>query len=119
MSMETLQWTLLVGLLAMVVYVLWHRMRATFVEGVAPGVAADWEGEAITLKDGVLTLRVRIESAGSVDIGLKEAEGEEITIHSGDLGQGVHEWSVEAPTKGRWVAKLTCEGHRSERRLSS
>ena len=118
MTMETLQLTLLVGLLAMVVYVLWHRMRASFVEGVAPTVAADWEGEAISLKGGVLTLRVRIQRPGRVDVGLKEAEGEEIMVHSGDLALGVHEWRVEAPENGQWVAKLSCEGHRSERRLS-
>lgn len=117
MSMETLQWTLLVGLLAMVVYVLWHRMRASFVEGVAPSVSADWEGEAVTVKGDVLTLRVRIQRAGKVDVGLKEAGGEEITVHSGDLDQGVHEWSVKAPQQGQWMAKLTCEGHRSERRI--
>ena len=117
MSMETLQWTLLVGLLAMVVYVLWHRMRASFVEGVAPTVAADWDGEAVSVKEDVLTLRVRIQRPGKVDVGLKEAKGEEITVHSGDLDQGVHEWSVKAPQEGQWVAKLTCEGHRSERRI--
>jgi hypothetical protein len=117
MSMETLQWTLLVGLLAMVVYVLWHRMRASFVEGVAPTVAADWEGEAVTVKGEILTLRVRIQWSGKVDVGLKEAEGEEVTVHSGELAQGVHEWSVKAPQEGQWVAKLTCEGHRSERRV--
>jgi hypothetical protein len=119
MTMETLQWTLLVGLLAMVVYVLWHRMRASFVEGVAPKVAADWEGEALMVKEDVLTLRVRVQRAGKVDVGLKEAAGAEITIHSGDLAQGVHEWGVEVPKRGQWVAKLTCEGHRSERRLPS
>jgi hypothetical protein len=117
MSMETLQWTLLVGLLAMVVYVLWHRMRASFVEGVAPTVAADWEGEAVIVKGGILTLRVRIQRSGKVEVGLKEAKGEEITVHSGDLDHGVHEWSVKAPQEGQWVAKLTCEGHRSERRV--
>jgi hypothetical protein len=117
MTMETLQLTLLVGLLAMVVYVLWHRMRASFVEGVAPTVAADWEGEAVTVKGEILTLRVRIQRSGKVDVGLKEAEGEEVTVHSGELAQGVHEWSVKAPQEGQWVAKLTCEGHRSERRV--
>ena len=117
MSMETLQRTLLVGLLAMVVYVLWHRMRASFVEGVAPTVAADWEGEAVTVKGEILTLRVRIQRSGKVEVGLKEAKGEEITVHSGDLDHGVHEWSVKAPQEGQWVAKLTCEGHRSERRV--
>lgn len=117
MSMETLQWTLLVGLLVMVVYVLWHRMRASFVEGVAPRVAADWEGEALTVKEDVLTLRVRVQRSGKVDVSLKEAEGAEMTVHSGDLVQGVYEWSVEAPKQGQWVAKLTCEGHRSERRV--
>ena len=44
--METLQWTLLVGLLAMVVYVLWARLRASYARGVAPQVKVDWEGEA-------------------------------------------------------------------------
>ena len=117
MTMETLQWTLLAALIAMVVYVLWHRMRATFVAGVAPTVAADWEGDAITLKDGVITLRVHIQRPGRVDVGLKEAAGEEIMVHSGDLAQGVHEWRLEAPENGQWVAKLSCEGHRSERRL--
>ena len=45
--METLQWTLLVGLLAMVVYVLWARLRASYARGVAPQVKVDWEGEAV------------------------------------------------------------------------
>ena len=92
-------------------------MRASFVEGVAPTVAADWEGEAVTVKGEILTLRVRIQRSGKVEVGLKEAKGEEITVHSGDLDHGVHEWSVKAPQEGQWVAKLTCEGHRSERRV--
>ena len=47
--METLQWTLLVGLLGMVAYVLWSRLKASYAKGVAPRVEADGEGEGVVL----------------------------------------------------------------------
>lgn len=117
MSMETLQWTLLVGLLAMVVYVLWHRMRASFVEGVAPTVAADWEGEAVTRVDGAAKVSVRVRRPGEVRVSLAEQEGTDMVLHDGHLDAGVHEWAIQLPAEGRWFVKLTCQGHRSERRL--
>ena len=58
--METLQWTMLVGLLAMLLYVLWHRMRASFGKGVPPPVAADWEGEGALWSNGVADIHLRV-----------------------------------------------------------
>jgi hypothetical protein len=117
MSTETLQWTLLVGLLAMVVYVLWHRMRASFVEGVAPTVAADWEGEAVTRVDGGAKVSVRVRRPGEVRVSLEEQGGRVMVLHDGHLDAGVHEWAIQLPTEGTWFVKLSCPGHRSERRL--
>lgn len=117
MSMETLQWTLLVGLLAMLVYVLWHRMRASFVEGVAPRVMADWEGEAVTVLNEEVSVRVRVRKAGEVHVKLEESQGASHELHSGHLDEGVHEWRVRLSHEGTWVVKLECSGHRSERRL--
>ncbi|MGB1481192.1 MAG: hypothetical protein ACPG66_07460, partial [Flavobacteriales bacterium] len=68
--METLQWTLLVGLLTMLVYVLWHRMRASFVDGVAPAVSADWEGEAVVKRGHTLVFSVRVKRAGELVVWL-------------------------------------------------
>ena len=58
--METLQWTLLVGLLGMVAYVLWSRLKASYAKGVAPRVEADWE-EAVVLQGDVLEVTVKCD----------------------------------------------------------
>ena len=115
--METLQWTLLVGLLAMVVYVLWARLRASYARGVAPQVKVDWEGEAVVVTEASLDVHVRVIQAGDVSVSLMDAQGTVVHLHEGPLEAGVHAWSVSRPEEGQWVAKLTTEGHRSERRI--
>ena len=47
--METLQWTLLVGLLGMVVYVLWARLRSFLRTRRGTKWKGDWEGEAVVV----------------------------------------------------------------------
>ena len=83
--METLQWTLLVGLLAMLVYVLWHRMRASFVDGVAPAVSADWEGEAVVKRGDTLVFSVRVKRAGELVVWLEGPEGQKTVISDGNV----------------------------------
>ena len=116
--METLQWTLLVGLLGMVVYVLWSRLKASYAQGAAPRVDIDWEGEAVAIQEEVLEVSVRVKTAGKVHIELRGPGEVRVVVHEGSLSEGVHGWSVERPTaQGDWTAHLTCEGHRSERRF--
>lgn len=117
--METLQWTLLVGLLGMVVFVLWSRLKASYARGVAPRVDVDWEGEAVDLGEGTVEVSVQVKTAGEVHIELHGPEEVRVVVHEGALDEGVHAWSLERPTtQGSWTAHLTCEGHRSERRFS-
>lgn len=117
--METLQWTLLVGLLGMVVFVLWSRLKASYARGVAPRVDVDWEGEAVEPGDGTVQVSVRVKTAGEVYIELRGPGEVRVVVHEGALAEGVHAWSLERPTaQGDWTAHLTCEGHRSERRFS-
>ena len=116
--METLQWTLLVGLLGMVVFVLWSRLKASYARGVAPRVDVDWEGEAVELGDGTVQVSVRVKTAGEVHIELRGPDEVRVVVHDGALAEGAHAWSLERPTaRGNWTAHLTCEGHRSERRF--
>ena len=79
--METLQWTLLVGLLGMVVYVLWSRLKASYAVGVAPRVNADWEGDAVALREGVLDVSIRVKTEGAVRLELHGPTGEIVVIH--------------------------------------
>ena len=117
--METLQWTLLVGLLGMVVFVLWSRLKASYARGVAPRVDVDWEGEAVDPGDGTLEVSVRVKTAGEVHIELRGPGEVRVLVHDGALAEGVHAWSLERPTAhGDWTAHLTSDGHRSERRFS-
>lgn len=117
--METLQWTLLVGLLGMVVFVLWSRLKASYAHGVAPRVDVDWEGEAVAPGDETVEVSVRVKTAGEVHIDLRGPGEVRVVVHEGALDEGVHAWSLERPTtQGNWTAHLTCEGHRSERRFS-
>ena len=116
--METLQWTLLVGLLGMVAYVLWSRLKASYAKGVAPRVEADWEGEAVALQGDVLEVTVKVRQVGAVHIWLEGPEGVVVEVHEGELTGGVHAWSVARPERtGSWLAKLSCQGHRTERRF--
>ena len=115
--METLQWTLLVGLLGMVVYVLWARLKASYAKGAAPKVDADWEGEAVEIFPETLNVRVKVKHTGDVRIWLESDTGEQHILHDGSLDVGVHSWDMKRPQEGEWVAKLSCQGHRSERRF--
>ena len=117
--MKTLQWTLLVGLLGMVVFVLWSRLKASYARGVAPRVDVDWEGEAVESVDGALEVSVRVKTAGGVNIELRGPGEERVVVHDGPLSEGVHAWSLSRPeAQGDWTAHLMCDGHRSERRFS-
>ena len=116
--METLQWTLLVGLLGMVAYVLWSRLKASYAKGVAPRVEADWEGEAVALQRDVLEVTVKVRQEGEVHIWLEGPECVMVEVHEGELTVGVHAWRVARPERtGTWLAKLSCQGHRTERRF--
>lgn len=115
--METLQWTMLVGLLGMLLYVLWHRMRTSFGKGVPPPVAADWEGEGALWFNGVVDIRLRVVRAGEVVLSLHK-DDHDTAVHEGALEVGVHAWSVAVPDGTESVTvRMTCEGHRTERRL--
>lgn len=116
--MQTLQWTLLVGLLGMVVYVLWSRLKASYAKGVAPRVEADWEGEALVILGDVIEVTVKVRQEGEVQVWLEGPDGDVVEVHNGELGRGVHAWSVARPERpGAWLAKLSCQGHRTERRF--
>ena len=115
--METLQWTLLVGLLGMVVYVLWARLKASFAKGTAPKVDADWEGEAVEIFPETLKVRVNVKHSGDVRVWLESGTGEQHILHDDFLDVGLHSWDMKRPQEGEWVAKLSCQGHRSERRF--
>ena len=115
--METLQWTMLVGLLAMLLYVLWHRMRASFGKGVPPPVAADWEGEGALWFNGVVDIRLRVVRAGEVVLSLHK-DDHDTAVHEGALEVGVHAWSVAVSDDAeRVTVRMACEGHRTERRV--
>ena len=115
--METLQWTMLVGLLGMLLYVLWHRMRASFGKGVPPTVAADWEGEETLWSSGVVDIHLRVERAGEVTLSV-HMDDHNTPVHEGALEMGVHVWSVAVPDGTESVTiRMACEGHRTERRL--
>ena len=116
--MQTLQWTLLVGLLGMVAYVLWSRLKASYAKGVAPRVEADWEGEAVVLQGEALEVTVKVRQEGKVHIWLEGPDGGVLEVHQGELTTGVHAWSLTRPVlSGAWLAKLSCQGHRTERRF--
>ena len=115
--METLQWTMLVGLLAMLLYVLWHRMRASFGKGVPPPVAADWEGEGALWSGGVVDIHLRVLRTGEVTLSV-HMDDHDTAVHEGALEAGVHAWSVAVPDgTERVTVRMACEGHRTERRL--
>ena len=117
--METLQWTLLVGLLGIVVYVLWHRMRASFGKGVAPPVAADWRGEGASCTRGVVHLSIEVKRPGAVKLTLCQLGKEDQVVHVVDLTIWVHEWDFPWEDASEPVsARLVCTGHSTERRLS-
>ena len=116
--MQTLQWTLFVGLLGMVVYVLWSRLKASYAKGVAPRVEADWEGEALVILGDVIEVTVKVRQEGEVQVWLEGPDGDVVEVHNGEWGRGVHAWSVARPERpGAWLAKLSCQGHRTERRF--
>ena len=115
--MVTLQWTMLVGLLAMLLYVLWHRMRASFGKGVPPPVAADWEGEGALWSKGVVDIHLRVLRTGDVVLNV-HMDDHDTAIHEGELEAGVHAWSLAVPDgTERVTVRMACEGHRTERRL--
>ena len=115
--METLQWTMLVGLLAMLLYVLWHRMRASFGQGVPPQVAADWEGEGALWSNDVVDIHLRVLRTGDVALSV-HVDGHDTVVHEGQLEAGVHAWNVAVPVgAGLVFIRMACEGHRTERRL--
>lgn len=115
--MQTLQWTMLVGLLAMLLYVLWHRMRASFGKGVPPPVAADWEGEGALWSKGVVDIHLRVLRTGDVVLNV-HMDDHDTAIHEGELEAGVHAWSLTVPDgTERVTVRMACEGHRTERRL--
>ena len=115
--METLQWTMLVGLLAMLLSVLWHRMRASFGKGVPPPVAADWEGEGALWSNGEVDIRLRVVRSGEVALSV-HMDNHDTAVHEGELEAGVHAWSVAVPDGAeRVTVRMACEGHRTERRL--
>lgn len=117
--METLQWTMLVGLVAMLLYVLWHRMRASFGRGVPPPVAADWEEEGASWSNGVVDVHLRVLRTGSVTLSV-HVDDQDTVVHEGELEAGVHAWSLAVPDGAeRIVVRMACEGHRTERRLKS
>ena len=117
--METLQWTLLVGLLGMVIYVLWHRMRASFGQGVPPPVAADWRGEGAIWAKGVVHLSIEVKRPGAVKLTLGQQGKEDQVVHEGDLPVGLHDWEFQWEDVSEPVsARLVCMGHSTERRLS-
>ena len=115
--MQTLQWTMLVGLLAMLLYVLWHRMRASFGKGVPPPVDADWEGEGALWSKGVVDIHLRVLRTGDVVLNV-HMDDHDTAIHEGELEAGVHAWSLAVPDgTERVTVRMACEGHRTERRL--
>ena len=115
--MKTFQWTMLVGLLAMLVYVLWHRMRASFGKGVPRPVAADWEGEGALWSNGVVDIHLSVVRAGEVKVSVHMGD-QDTAVHEGALDVGVHTWNVAVPDDAeRVVVRMACEGHRTERRL--
>lgn len=112
--METLQWTLLVGLLAMLAYVLWHRMKASMTKGVAPQVLADWSGEGWMTREGEWVLTIKVEAACEVRLSLSQDASSEV-LHDGMLEAGTYEFTTQRHEGEGWVATLVCPGHRSER----
>ena len=102
----------------MVAYVLWSRLKASYAKGVAPRVEADWEGGAVALQRDVLEVTVKVRQEGEVHIWLEGPECVVVEVHEGELTVGVHAWRVARPERtGAWLAKLSCQGHRTERRF--
>ena len=65
---------------------------------------------------GRVTVKVRQE--GAVNIWLEGPKGVLVEVHKGELTSGVYAWSVARPGRsGAWLAKLSCQGHRTERRF--
>lgn len=116
--METLQWTLLIGLVAMLIYVLWHRMKAAFHKDRAPLVWADWEGEAVACDGQKMTVRIVVNRACKVTLSLRSQDGEVLESHVEDFSRGSHMLTFPMPSVagGCWL-RLDCPGHRTERRV--
>ena len=101
----------------MLLYVLWHRMRASFGKGVPPPVAADWEGEGALWSKGVVDIHLRVLRTGDVVLNV-HMDDHDTAIHEGELEAGVHAWSLAVPDgTERVTVRMACEGHRTERRL--
>lgn len=115
--METLQWTLLIGLVGMLIYVLWHRMKVSFQADRAPIVWADWEGEAVEDDGQEMIVRVVVNRACQVNLSLRSADGDVLEQHTSDLSQGSHVLTFPVPaSRGCWL-RLQCPGHVTERRV--
>ena len=115
MSMETLQWTLLVGLIAMLIFVLWQRMKASMTRGQAPLVKADWHQEGWRVAEGRWVFLVDVKAQVELSLVLDSQRGERVVVHQGLCKAGVQRFDVGAEPGGGWVATLECPGHRSER----
>ena len=115
--MQTLQWTCWWGCsrhggLRVVV-----ETQASYAS-VAPRVEADWEGEAVVLQGDALEVTVKVRQEGKIHIWLEGPDGGVLEVHQGELTTGVHAWSLTRPVlSGAWLAKLSCQGHRTERRF--
>ncbi len=115
MSMETLQWTLLVGLIAMLIYVLWQRMKASMTRGQAPLVKADWHQEGWLAEEGRWVFLVGVDAQVELSLVLDDHKGQRMVVHQGVCKAGIQRFDVEAKSGDGWVATLECPGHRSER----
>ena len=113
--MKTFQWTMLVGLLAMLVYVL-YRMRASLQRRLAPGCCGLGRRGALW-SNGVVDIHLSVVRAGEVKVSVHMGE-HDAAVHEGALDVGVHTWNVAVPDDAeRVVVRMACEGHRTERRL--
>jgi len=117
--MEAIQWTLLTGLIAMLVYVLWHRLRHAFVSGVAPQVRVDWAGEAVVRRGDVMEVHLEARKPSEVRLAHRERiELPPVELLVTHLDAGTHRIELDArhvPAEG-WL-RLTCPGHVSERKV--
>lgn len=117
--MEAIQWTLLTGLIAMLVYVLWHRLRHAFVAGVAPQVRVDWTGEAVVRRGDVIEVHLEVKKPTEVQISHRaRIDQDPVELHVAHLDSGLHtlELNGRQVPAGGWV-RLTCPGHVSERKV--
>ena len=74
--------------------------------------------EAVVLQGDVLEVTVKVRQEGAVNIWLEGPKGVLVEVHKGELTSGVHALSVARPGRsGAWLAKLSCQGHRTERRF--